>query len=77
MRLDNDDTAELEWERFKQNIIAANPWDASKILKVIEQPHASLAQPLSDDQMDTYQPLSGQEISETVKMLREFGLSLE
>lgn len=77
MRLDNEELAELEWERFKKSLVAAHPFEAKKLLEIMEAPQSSLARELSDEEMEGYQPITGEEASATIRALREFGLAID
>lgn len=60
-------------------IIAYHLGDAKKILEAIDnaQGEGEFAQELTEEEMESYQPLSVEETSAAIEQLRKFGLAIE
>lgn len=80
--MEMQEASDLEWQRFRSAIIAANPADAKKILDVLDGQETDesllFAPELSDDDMDAmqYEPISHDDVEATIADLRRFGIAV-
>lgn len=70
------EAAELESNRFRQQLIVAYPSDIERINKIFDEPEDVL---LSDDELDEAVPLTADEgaMDSVLAAIRQFGLSVE
>ena len=77
---EQEQESELEWQRFRSNIIASHPAEAKKILDVLDGndvPEDALFAPeLSEEELESYERLSHEEVEATIADLRRFGIAV-
>lgn len=82
MSEDRRDSRNLEDARFRALLIALHPGQAKEILAVLDgatpedDEIPEFAPELSDEEMEDYQPFSTEEVSQTIGLLRKFGVAV-
>lgn len=82
IRRENEEFADIEWERFKRMMIAVHPEKAKEIMEALADdtdPEAEFAPELTDEELEAAADyrLSGAEVENTIAALREFGLAVD
>lgn len=66
---------QIERQRFKLNMIAANPQQLTEILRLFEEVD-TVAEELTDEEMEEVGPLSGEEIESALDVIKQFGAAM-
>lgn len=78
MAQENEDEVALEEARFRSQIIAAHPDKAKQILEALDaHEEEDLADEMTDEDMENYEPLSTEETQAAIDALRKFGLAVQ
>ena len=76
---------EAEWQRLRTRLLvhSLSPEQIPKFLESIDSKRSEddlgeippWAEELSDEEMEDYQPITGEEADETIRLLRKFGVA--
>ena len=79
LMLERDDAESKKvWENFKYMAIAAHPELTKTIMELDDnqEDKDGFARPLTEEEMADYQPISAEEITESLDILESFGLRM-
>lgn len=82
MASEAEDARTLEDARFRAILVALHLGQAKEILAALDGEQEEVdgmplfAPELSDEEMEGYQPFSHEEVSETINLLRRFGVAV-
>lgn len=84
MSTENEDASALEQARFRAMIVAMHPDKAKEILDILDSSAPNdpngipeFAPELADEEMETYEPFSVDEVSQTIELMRRFGMAVQ